>query len=94
MAAACRHASSALTNDCIQIPQQGDIEKVASRSPEGLTQLFEQISGSDGFKKPYEEAEEAKVGGVLHAWPHACMHACVHVLLCLCMHCNLACVLV
>jgi energy-coupling factor transporter ATP-binding protein EcfA2 len=41
-------------------PPQGDIEKVASRSPEGLTQLFEQISGSDAFKKPYEEAEEAK----------------------------------
>ncbi|GBF96626.1 hypothetical protein Rsub_09372 [Raphidocelis subcapitata] len=39
---------------------QGDIEKVASRSPEGLTQLFEQISGSDAYKKPYEEAEEAK----------------------------------
>lgn len=39
---------------------QGDIEKVASRSPEGLAQLFEQISGSDAYKRPYEEAEEAK----------------------------------
>jgi len=33
---------------------QGDIEKVASRSPEQLTQLFEQISGSDALAKPYE----------------------------------------
>lgn len=33
---------------------QGDIEKVASRSPEQLTQLFEQISGSDVLAKPYE----------------------------------------
>ncbi|KIY92698.1 Structural maintenance of chromosomes protein 1 [Monoraphidium neglectum] len=39
---------------------QGDIEKVASRSPEGLMQLFEQISGSEAYKKPYEEAEAAK----------------------------------
>jgi hypothetical protein len=27
---------------------------VASRSPEQLTQLFEQISGSDALAKPYE----------------------------------------
>lgn len=33
---------------------QGDIEKLASRSPEQLTQLFEQISGSDVLAKPYE----------------------------------------
>lgn len=28
---------------------QGDIEAVAAKSPIGLTQLFEQISGSDAF---------------------------------------------
>eukprot|EP00775_Hariotina_reticulata_P012126 gene12126-12264_t len=39
---------------------QGDIEKVASRSPEQLTKLFEQISGSDVLKQPYEEAAAAK----------------------------------
>jgi hypothetical protein len=33
---------------------QGDIEKVASRTPEQLTQLFEQISGSNVLAKPYE----------------------------------------
>jgi hypothetical protein len=39
---------------------QGDIEKVASRSPEQLTQLFEQISGSDALAKDYSEASAAK----------------------------------
>lgn len=39
---------------------QGDIEKVASRSPEQLTALFEQIAGSDVLTKPYEEAAAAK----------------------------------
>eukprot|EP00877_Chromochloris_zofingiensis_P013480 jgi/Chrzof1/8386/Cz03g08190.t1 len=39
---------------------QGDIEKVASRSPEGLTQLFEQISGSDALKQEYEHLEQEK----------------------------------
>eukprot|EP00882_Tetradesmus_deserticola_P012781 GHRQ01013546.1.p1 GENE.GHRQ01013546.1~~GHRQ01013546.1.p1 ORF type:complete len:425 (+),score=225.47 GHRQ01013546.1:192-1466(+) len=39
---------------------QGDIEKVASRSPEQLTQLFEQISGSDALAKDYAEAAAAK----------------------------------
>ncbi|WIA08402.1 hypothetical protein OEZ85_007840 [Tetradesmus obliquus] len=39
---------------------QGDIEKVASRTPEQLTQLFEQISGSDALAKDYAEAAAAK----------------------------------
>lgn len=39
-------------------PLQGDIEKVASRSPEGLTQLFEQISGSDALKSDYDQLEK------------------------------------
>uniref|UniRef100_A0A383VHM8 Structural maintenance of chromosomes protein n=1 Tax=Tetradesmus obliquus TaxID=3088 RepID=A0A383VHM8_TETOB len=39
---------------------QGDIEKVASRTPEQLTQLFEQISGSDALVKDYAEAAAAK----------------------------------
>jgi chromosome segregation ATPase len=42
------------------VPSQGDIEKVASRSPEQLTQLFEQISGSDALAKDYSEASAAK----------------------------------
>lgn len=33
---------------------------MASQSPEQLTQLFEQISGSDLLAKPYEEASVAK----------------------------------
>ena len=41
--------------------RQGDIEKVASRSPEGLAQLFEQIAGSDALKRPYEQLADAKV---------------------------------
>ncbi len=45
---------------------QGDIEKVASRSPEGLTALFESIAGSDVLKKDYEAAEAAKVGDGRH----------------------------
>jgi structural maintenance of chromosome 1 len=44
-------------HDCIL---QGDIEKVASRSPEQLTQLFEQISGSDALAKDYTDAAAAK----------------------------------
>jgi hypothetical protein len=43
---------------------QGDIEKVASRSPEQLTQLFEQISGSDVLAKPYEVGARG-----LDGWP-------------------------
>ncbi|KAF8072553.1 SMC1 [Scenedesmus sp. PABB004] len=39
---------------------QGDIEKVASRSPEQLTALFEQIAGSDVLAKPYDDAAAEK----------------------------------
>lgn len=39
---------------------QGDIEKVASQEPKELTQLFEQISGSDVLARPYDEAAAAK----------------------------------
>ena len=39
---------------------QGDIEAVAQKSPQGLTLLFEQISGSDGYKRQYEELEKGK----------------------------------
>ncbi len=39
---------------------QGDIEAVAAKSPVGLTLLFEQISGSEALKRPYEELEDAK----------------------------------
>ena len=37
---------------------QGDIENVAQMSPKDLTNLFETISGSAGYRKEYEAAEE------------------------------------
>jgi chromosome segregation ATPase len=40
--------------------EQGDIESVAAMSPMGLTQLFEHISGSEQYKKQYEELESQK----------------------------------
>lgn len=39
---------------------QGDIESVAAMSPKDLTDLFELISGSEAFRKPYEELETKK----------------------------------
>ncbi|CAH9134035.1 unnamed protein product [Cuscuta epithymum] len=39
---------------------QGDVESIASKSPRELTVLLEQISGSEDFKKSYEELEEKK----------------------------------
>lgn len=39
---------------------QGDVESIASKSPEELTKLFEQISGSDELRQEYEELLEAK----------------------------------
>ncbi|CAB1120002.1 unnamed protein product [Ectocarpus sp. CCAP 1310/34] len=39
---------------------QGDVESIASKSPKELTQLFEQISGSDESKAEYEELKAAK----------------------------------
>lgn len=36
---------------------QGDIEAVAQKSPKELTDLFEQIAGTDALRKDYEEAE-------------------------------------
>jgi structural maintenance of chromosome 1 len=36
---------------------QGDIEAVAQKSPRDLTQLFEQLSGSDELKQPYIDAQ-------------------------------------
>lgn len=39
---------------------QGDVESIASKNPKELTVLLEQISGSDEFKKDYEELEEQK----------------------------------
>eukprot|EP00903_Cladosiphon_okamuranus_P011947 g11221.t1 len=39
---------------------QGDVESIASKSPKELTQLFEQISGSDASKAEYEELKAAK----------------------------------
>jgi chromosome segregation ATPase len=38
---------------------QGDIEKVAQKSPAQMTQFFEIISGSDACKAEYEELQEA-----------------------------------
>ena len=39
---------------------QGDIEAVAAKSPTELTHLFEQISGSDAFRKQYDELLQAQ----------------------------------
>eukprot|EP00741_Cyanophora_paradoxa_P011004 tig00020553_g10636.t1 len=39
---------------------QGDVESIAQKNPKELTNLFEQISGSEELKKKYEEALEAK----------------------------------
>ncbi|XP_022960554.1 structural maintenance of chromosomes protein 1-like isoform X1 [Cucurbita moschata] len=39
---------------------QGDVESVASKNPKELSGLLEQISGSDDFKREYEEYEEQK----------------------------------
>lgn len=40
---------------------QGDIESVAAMGAQELTTLFEQISGSDGFRLEYEDLEKQKV---------------------------------
>ncbi|KDO31305.1 hypothetical protein SPRG_03921 [Saprolegnia parasitica CBS 223.65] len=39
---------------------QGDVESIASKSPEQLTRLFEMISSSDELKDEYEKCMEAK----------------------------------
>lgn len=39
---------------------QGDVESIASKSPEELTKLFEQISTSDELRQNYEKALEEK----------------------------------
>lgn len=39
---------------------QGDVESIASKNPKELTALLEQISGSDEYKREYEELEEKK----------------------------------
>ena len=39
---------------------QGDIESVAAMSPKDLTAMFEVISGSDAYRKEYEELEAKK----------------------------------
>ena len=38
---------------------QGDVESIAQRSPQSLMLFFEQISGSDQFKKEYNELKAA-----------------------------------
>ncbi|KXZ44470.1 hypothetical protein GPECTOR_67g310 [Gonium pectorale] len=39
---------------------QGDIENVAARTPLGLTELFEAVSGSDALRKRFDELAKAK----------------------------------
>lgn len=39
---------------------QGDIEAVAAKSPQGLTTLFEQISGSDVLRVRFNELVRTK----------------------------------
>mgnify|MGYP002775710628 CR=1 FL=1 len=38
----------------------GDVESIASKNPKELTALFEQISGSEDYKKDYEDLEVQK----------------------------------
>ena len=40
--------------------RQGDVESIASKNPKELTALFEQISGSEDYKKDYEDLEVLK----------------------------------
>lgn len=39
---------------------QGDVESIASKNPKELSALLEQISGSEEFKRRYDELEEEK----------------------------------
>lgn len=39
---------------------QGDVESIASKNPKELTALLEQISGSEEYKRTYEDLEEEK----------------------------------
>lgn len=39
---------------------QGDVESIASKNPKELTALLEQISGSEEYKRSYEELEVQK----------------------------------
>lgn len=39
---------------------QGDIESVAAMSPKDLTAMFEVISGSDAYRKDYDDLETKK----------------------------------
>ncbi|KAL3531229.1 hypothetical protein ACH5RR_010551 [Cinchona calisaya] len=39
---------------------QGDVESIASKNPKEVTALLEQISGSEEFKRKYEDLEEEK----------------------------------
>lgn len=39
---------------------QGDVESIASKNPKELSALLEQISGSEDFKRRYDELEEEK----------------------------------
>ncbi|XP_065626345.1 structural maintenance of chromosomes protein 1-like [Quercus suber] len=41
---------------------QGDVESIASKNPEELTALMEQVSGSDELKGEYEKCEKEKAG--------------------------------
>lgn len=40
---------------------QGDIEAVAAKSSQDLTHLFEQISGSDAFKRQYDDLQQSQM---------------------------------
>eukprot|EP00983_Pelagomonas_calceolata_P093787 1157814-Pelagomonas_calceolata.AAC.2 len=62
---------------------QGDIEAVAAKSPQGLTLLMEQVSGSEAYKQQYEElqaramAAEERVGS-----EQECMLTWLGIILC------------
>ncbi|KAG5190386.1 structural maintenance of chromosomes 1 protein [Tribonema minus] len=58
---------------------QGDVESIAARSPKELTELFEQISGSDALKKEYDaykrEMESAEQEALYRSVKAQAMHA-------------------
>jgi structural maintenance of chromosome 1 len=45
---------------------QGDVESIAQKKPEELTKFFEQISGSDRFKKEYDSLKQQKLAAEDH----------------------------
>ncbi|KAG8380420.1 hypothetical protein BUALT_Bualt06G0013500 [Buddleja alternifolia] len=50
---------AAFTSALYSAFSSGDVESIASKNPKELTALFEQISGSEEYKRQYEELEKS-----------------------------------